>query len=231
MVISTSTSSNTRGGLSPGSISSLSSSSPNTILVTVKFHFNPHEFSINKSNTWKEEDGQGNEIPWTSFDKGGAQTLSLSLHFDTQAKGTPVTLVTNPLWKMMLVESGSTDQRTEKGRPPTVEFSWGPLAFKSIITQMSEKFILFSGSGVPLRSVVDISLQQFIDKETTADELGLTVANVPAPAAQAVTSSDRIDLLAVGMTGSAAGWTALAAQNNIADPLKPIVGSTVSFTK
>jgi hypothetical protein len=216
---------NTRGGLRPGS---LTNTSTNTV---VKFHFNPHEFSISKSNTWEQRAGQGNNIPSTHFKEGGPQTLSLSLHFDTQPQGTPVTTVTNPLWKMMLVDSSQEEQRTGKSQPPVVEFAWGPLAFKAIITQMSEKFVLFSDAGVPLRSVVDVSLQQFVAETATADELGFTTANVPAPATQTVTSSDRIDLLAAGMTGAATGWRALASQNNISDPLNPVVGSSMNYTK
>lgn len=179
---------NTRGGLRPGSIKNLSD---NTI---VKFHFNPHEFSISKSNTWEQRASQGNDIPATHFKEGGPQTLSLDLHFDTQRQGTPVTTVTNPLWKMMLVDTSDANQRTGKSQPPTIEFTWGPLAFKAIITQMSETFLLFSDAGVPLRSKISISLQQFVEEGATGDELGLTTANVPAPATQTVTSSDRIDL-------------------------------------
>lgn len=216
---------NTRGGLRPGSITNLIT---NTI---VKFHFNPHEFSISKSNSWVKRSSQGNDIPAIHFEEGGPQSLSLSLHFDTQAEGTPVTSVTNPLWKMMLVDSSQANQRTGKSQPPTVEFSWGPLAFKSIITQMSEKFVLFSDAGVPLRSVVDVSLQQYIEEGSSSSELGFTTANVPAPQVQAVTSSDRIDLLADAMTGSPNGWKELAAQNDIENPLNPVVGSNVSYKK
>lgn len=216
---------NTRGGLRPGSITNLSN---NTI---VKFHFNPHEFSISKSNSWVKRASQGNDIPSIHFEEGGPQTLSLSLHFDTQVEGTSVTSVTNPLWKMMLVDSSQANQRTGKSQPPTVEFAWGPLAFKSIITQMSEKFVLFSDTGIPLRSVVDISLQQYVEEGATSSDLGLTTANLPAPATQPVTSSDRIDLLADSMTGSPDGWRDLATQNNIADPLNPVVGSNVSYRK
>jgi len=216
---------NTRGGLRPGSITNLSTNK------VVKFHFNPHEFSISKSNTWAKRSSQGNNIPAIHFEEGGPQDLSLSLHFDTQPEGTPVTNVTNPLWQMMLVVESEADRTTGKSQPPVVEFKWGPLAFKSVITQMTEKFVLFSDAGVPLRSVVDISLQQYVDEDAQSDSLGLTTGNVSTPTAEQVTSSDRIDLLALAMTGSVGGWKALATQNNIANPLSLVTGSSLSFKK
>jgi len=215
----------TRGDLSPASIKNLSTN------TEVKFHFNPHEFSISKSNTWEQRAGQGNDIPATNFKEGGPQTLSLSLHFDSQRDGKSVTDATNPLWKMMLVDTSQANQTTGKSQPPVVEFKWGPLTFRAIITQMSEKFVLFSASGVPLRSVVDISLQQYVDENTSADELGLTTSSVPAPTTKTVTSSDRIDNMAAEMTGSASNWKDVAAQNNMSDPLKPVVGSSASYKK
>lgn len=216
---------NTRGGLRPGSITNLSTNK------VVKFHFNPHEFSITKSNTWAKRSSQGNNIPAIQFEEGGPQALSLSLHFDTHPEGTPVTNVTNSLWEMMMVVESEADSTTGKSQPPIVEFKWGPLAFKSVITSLTEKLVLFSDSGVPLRSVVDVSLQQYVSEDAQSDELGFTTASVPAPTAEQVTSSDRIDLMALAMTGSVGGWKALATQNNIANPLSLVVGSSLTFKK
>ena len=69
----------TRGGLTPATIT-------NTITnEVVKFMFNPYEYTISKSNTWQDKPVSGLNLPMVTFQQGGAQTLSLTLHFDSQA--------------------------------------------------------------------------------------------------------------------------------------------------
>src|SRR5262252_2644084 len=118
----------TKGGLSPATIT-------NTITnEVVRFMFNPHEYNISKSNTWEDKVVTGLNLPLVTFKNGGPMTLSLTLHFDSQALKGDVRAYTAPLWKMMMIDEQGKSQRSGKGEPPPVLFEWGKLHFKAVLT-------------------------------------------------------------------------------------------------
>src|SRR5262249_7614381 len=147
----------TRGGLSPAKI---------TNLVTheeAKFMFNPYEFTITKRNSWDTKPVMGHNIPLVVFQHGDAQTLSLTLYFDSLDRSSDVRGYTEVLWKMMMVDESVKDTDSDKSAPPPVAFEWGRVYFKAIITELSEKFTLFAADGTPLRCTVTLNLQQYIE--------------------------------------------------------------------
>jgi hypothetical protein len=95
---------------------------------------------LTKSNTWQDRPAAGQNLPKVTFQQGGAITLSLTLHFDSQAQGADVRQYTDKLWAMMMVDASNVNATSGKGEPPPIMFEWGRLAFKAIINQMSQKF-------------------------------------------------------------------------------------------
>ncbi|MEO8609186.1 MAG: hypothetical protein ABI690_14950 [Chloroflexota bacterium] len=208
----------TRGGLAPAKLT-------NTITNdVVNFMFNPYEYSIKKSNTWKSKEVTGLNLPLLTFGNGGAQTLSLTLHFDTQAKKADVRAYTQPLWKMMMIDENGKSQRTGKGEPPPVKFEWGKLTFKAVITSMSEKFSVFTATGIPVRSTVDISLQQYLDEADVPPQI-LAAAGEEAAKEQKMKQGDRIDNVA------GTSYRKMAAANNINNPLNIPSGTSLKIKK
>jgi hypothetical protein len=169
----------------------------------------------------------GHNVPSIAFQQGGAQTLSLKLHFDTQDAGSDVRAFTAPLWDMMMVDETNENQTTGKGQPPPVAFSWGSLYFRSIITQMSETFSLFSDQGLPLRSEISISLQQYVDEATPAPQTGSTGSAQPAPRSTVVQSGDRIDTVSNNLNGGSSNWRDVAEANNVDNPLNMRRGTSM----
>lgn len=201
----------TRGGLAPARIINL------TTKEEVKFMFNPFEYTIKKTNTWEKEDGKGRNVPKMNFQKGGAQTLTLTLYFDSRVTGQDVRGYTSPLWKMMMVEQQRKNNTTGKSSPPVVAFDWGKLYFKSVITSLSQKFTLFDEKGVPLRCQVDITLEQFVDEgEFDAQIPGQAPGQGAAPTTTVV-EGQRLDHVAA-QDGNPNAHRQIAEQNNINDP-------------
>ncbi len=199
----------TRGGLSPAKIINLSTKDE------VKFMFNPFEYSLKKSNTWEKESGKGQNAPRQNFLKGGEQTLSLKLHFDSLADKSDVRKYTNPLWKMMMIEESTKNQRSGKSSPPAVAFEWGRLYFKAIITSMTQSFTLFGEDGTPLRCTVDVSLEQYVE-EDSSQPLGQG-----APSSTTVVEGDRMDNVGGG------NYRDVATNNNINNPLNVPSGTVL----
>jgi hypothetical protein len=134
--------------------------------------------------------------------------------FDRHPRGAHAPTYTEKLWKMVLINESKVDAKTGKGQPPTVVFDWGKLHFKAIITNLSQKFTLFTETGIPLRCSVDVDLQQYLDE---AGEMGTPQAgSTPAKAPKTAVQGQRMDHLADNPNDQ----RKLAEKNNINNPLK-----------
>jgi LysM repeat protein len=212
----------TRGGLSPATIKNLLSNE------VVKFMFNPYEYTITKQNTWQDKPVIGQNLPKVTFQQGGAQTLNLTLHFDSQASGGDVRVFTEPLWKMMMIDDSSKNSSSGKGEPPPVIFEWGKLSFKAIITNMSQKFLLFTENGVPLRCTVEVSLRQYLDEADIAPQTpGQTSTGSTSTTTTAV-QGQRLDNIAAE---NGSNHRDVAEANNIDNPLNVPPGTQLQVKK
>jgi hypothetical protein len=205
----------TRGELKPAKITNLVKPSE-----VVQFMFNPYEYTISKSNNWLDKQPSGRNVPLVSFGQGGAQTLTLTLYFDTQMAKTDVRTYTKPLWSMMMIDQTKKNQVSNKGEPPTVAFEWGSLYFKSVITSMSEKFTLFTDEGIPLRCSIQITLRQYEDAEEVAPQTNSQTSSTPPVSNTQVREGDRMDHIAANNNGDPANYRQIAENNNIDNPIR-----------
>ena len=202
----------TRGGLEPATIVNKDTDE------VVRCMFNPHEYTLTKQNRWQRGETKGKNVPRIKFSQGGAQTLKLQLFFDTYAEGTDVREHTNPLWTMMMVNTDKTNPRSNKSEPPAVTFQWGGLSFGAVITNMTQKFTLFLKDGTPVRTTVDLSLEQLGDEEDYPRQ-NPTSGSGEEPKTRIVRASERIDLIAYQEYEDAAQWRRIAQANNLPNPL------------
>jgi hypothetical protein len=124
---------------------------------------------------------------------------------------------------MMMVDPSTEHADSGKSAPPEVAFSWGRLYFKAIITNMTQKFTLFTPEGMPVRATVDVTLVQMFPDNEFPEQEPSAVPTQPAIQAITATQGDRIDNLAA-QTGDPSNWRALAEQNNINNPLNLVPG-------
>ena len=203
----------TRGGLEPAVIINVDTGEP------VRCMFNPHEYTLSKQNRWQRGETKGKNVPRLKFSQGGSQTLKLQLFFDTYADATDVRLHTDPLWRMMMVNSDKTNPRSNKSEPPPVMFQWGGLAFEAVITSMTQKFTLFLKDGTPARATVDITLEQLGDEEDFAGQ-NPTSGGGEAPKTRLVHAGERLDLIAYEEYEDATQWRRIAEANGLTHPLR-----------
>ena len=166
----------TKGGLQPAKIIS------EQIGTTVECLFNPKEYTLTKSNTWESKAQRGSNTPKVKFKQGGSQTLKLQLYFDTLEDKADVRKYTDKLWKMMAIDESTEHPQSKKSAPPICAFQWGTFYFEAIIKTMTQKFTLFLADGTPVRTTVDITFEQLIDKD---DYAGGTATADYRPAAEA----------------------------------------------
>ncbi len=209
----------TKGGLSPAKITNLATNK------SVNFMFNPYEYTLSKQNSWNKKPVIGKNLPQVTFQQGGAQTLSLTLYFDSLEAGSDVRVYTDELWKMMMIDDSTENAKSGKGAPPPVAFEWGRLYFKAIITNMSQKFTLFKADGTPLRCTVTISLEQFLDENDFVAQTPGQSSGQGAPSSTTVREGDRLDHVA---SSSGSDHRTVAENNNIDNPLNVPTGTSLN---
>ena len=214
----------TRSGLTPALLISKSSGAEGE---QVPCMFNPYEYSVTKSNTYDPGSTKGLNIPRIRFQQGGAMVLKLNLVFDTYAKNTDITTEhTKKLWKMMMIDRSNINPTTNKAEPPHCVFRWGRYEFEGVITQMSETLTLFNKEGVPVRSKVQLSLQQIVDAEGFPSQNPTSGGGV-APKSRTIYAGDRLDLIAWEEYGDCSKWRLIAEANEWVDPLHMRPGQTL----
>jgi nucleoid-associated protein YgaU len=210
----------TRGGLEPALVINKNTSEQ------VACMFNPFEYTITKRNEYDPGKTKGKNIPKISFKQGGAQMLRLRLFFDTYAEQSDVREITAPLWTMMMIDADSVNQRTGKGEPPHVLFRWGRFELEAVITDISQKMSLFLKDGTPVRTEVQISLQQVEDETQHAGQNPTSGGGV-APKTRTLYSGERLDLIAWEEYEDSTQWRRIADANDLLDPLHLRAGQII----
>lgn len=204
---------NTLANLEPATIINLTTGEMVYCMV------NPHEFTVTKSNQYTSGQVKGRNVPKIEFTQGGAQRLKMQLFFDTYAEGVDVRTHTQGLWDMMMISDSKKKQRSNKSEPPDVEFRWGRFSFRAVIVNLSQKFTLFSQSGTPLRTVVDVTFQQVEDPENYPQQNPTSGAGPPLKT-HIVQAGDRLDWIAHQVYGDATHWRLIADANGLSHPLR-----------
>jgi len=199
----------------------------------VPVHFNPQSLKLSFSN-----DNKGGDQPAGSakqFVGSGTSKLSVELLFDTSEAGGDVRKVTQDV--AYFVQAKKQANQNNKRVPPGISFEWGTFIFQGIVNSMQETLDYFSEEGVPLRSTVSLDIgRQDIEYlfgspgPATGGASGAgTGAGNPgqAPLAPA-RPGDSVQKMA-GRNGDSSNWKAIAAANNIDDPMRLSAGALIDL--
>jgi len=181
--------------------------------------FNPFEYTVTKTNTYKEESRNRSDVPRVEFQKAGPQALKLTLTFDTYESGEDVTLETNKLWKLMESKTRRQGNANRKTPPPEVAFEWGVFRFVAVITNMSQQFTLFKPDGTPVRAKVEVTFTQHKDVNDYPNQ-NPTSGGGDVDRVWQVTAGDRLDTITYQVYGDATRWRTIAVRNGIVNPLR-----------
>lgn len=209
-------------GLEKASIEILSGSNAGNRIPVL---FNPSEYTIERSNSYKATSIPGLSGPLIHFINGEADVLSMELFLDdftdTPKDGISVNQRLDDLARLLEIDN---DQHA----PPIVRFVWGKLSFKAIIEKLSRKLSIFEPDGRPARGTVSISFKEY----KTLTEL------VTKPRLQSADKSkrrilvgryDSLWMLAAREYQDASAWRAIAAANDLDDPRDVSPGQWVTI--
>ncbi|MGB1253354.1 MAG: hypothetical protein ACPG8W_22265 [Candidatus Promineifilaceae bacterium] len=189
--------------------------------------YNPENYTIKKSNTYRATNNNGS-IPDQEFCSAGPIELTLSkLLFDTYAEGADVTTHTGKLLALM-TPSVATGGSSQKKEPPQVDFIWGSYNLRAVITSMSQQFTLFLPNGNPARAEVDLTLIQATDP-CKLPGTNPTSGGGPVERVWTVSGADRLDNIAYAVYGDSSKWRHIATRNRISHPADIVRGQILAI--
>lgn len=183
----------------------------------IHLQFNPTDYTIKKSNNWTAAKNTKDNVGKIEFNGGNPIEITMKLFFDTTAEGENVQQkYTSKLWNLTMISKKNKD----KPSPPDCEFHWGKKwTFVAVVTTISEQLTLFLPTGVPVRSVVNLTIKQVKDEGKFPFQ-NPTSGGFPGYRAYTVRPGDTLDNIAAAEYGEARHWRFIATVNNIDDPAR-----------
>lgn len=210
--------------------------------------FNPTSYSISKGVAWSPQgaasaDPKGGKrlltkrelnAPLLTFGGGDSRRLTLRLFFDVtervMVRGEPVSdvrVLTNRFVKLTLIERLGKVQR-----PPICDLTWGDIApdnsdfpFTGVVTSLDQEFVLFDGSGRPLRAFLTAVFTEFLEPEKDQRK------NDPEFTTRVVKRGDSLAGIAAESYGNPSMWRLIADANRLDDPRRLEIGSVLHIPK
>ena len=198
---------------------------PGAALQRVEFQFNPKELTIAKAASWGRTTGTGNASSGPPQYNGPQPSkLNLEMFFDASDTQDDSVVKTVDLLLGCCVPTSSSHAQ-KRDSPPWAVFRWGGITgFLSYISSVSAKYTLFTSSGVPIRAVVTVVLDELSGGPPGQNP---TSGGLVPRRVHVMAEGDTLPALAYREYGRADRWRALAEANGIDDPFRVRLGSTV----
>jgi nucleoid-associated protein YgaU len=185
---------------------------------TVPFQFNPKEVTIAKTAKWERKTAKGaKKAGPPEFSGSEPCKLTMEMFFDATGKqdGSVVEAV-EKLFSCTVPTPESASQK--KPSPPLVVLHWGAIAsFPAFVTSVSAKYTLFTASGLPIRALCSVSLEEMPNEPWRQNP---TSGSEWVRRSHTLVLGDTLASVAYAEYGDAASWRSLARYNRIDDPLR-----------
>lgn len=126
----------------------------------IKCMFNPAQYRISESTGYASQKGVSQSDAVPQYVGGTSSSLTLSLYYDTtdnlgrlseDGRGTSVMSYVARIDALIRVEG-------DLHKPPEVEFVWGDLSYRGVLSSLNKEFTYFDTGGKPLRVKMDLTL-------------------------------------------------------------------------
>jgi hypothetical protein len=206
---------------------------------TVTVHFNPESLKVSFSNQNRggnQPGGGGGQFVGT-----GTSKMSVELLFDTTESTADlperdVRRITEQVAYFVQAKppSGGSRNTSSNRVPPGLSFEWGTFIFRGVVDSMDETLDYFSEEGVPMRATISLNItrQEIKFEFGQPGQAGRSTASGSAPPGtqpmEPARQDDSVQQMA-GRQGRSSDWKAIAAANNIDDPLRLQAGALLNL--
>ena len=179
--------------------------------------FNPPEYQLQKSNQFAEIGIPGLGSSLVQFVRGTAQTLTMTLFFDTSDTGRDVRRHTALVLALTDLDPAAA--------PPALLVLWGSLAFPCVLETVTQRFTRFDAAGLPLRAELDVSLK---GHDLLSDLLGsIPLLSADKAKQYTVREGDTLAGIAARECDDPRRWREIARANGIDNPLVLAPGTSL----
>jgi nucleoid-associated protein YgaU len=179
--------------------------------------FNPSEYTLEKENEFASIGIPGLESPLLQFIRGGQETLSMELFFDSYEQRRDVRDNTDQISSLLKIDSNIK-------APPVVKFIWGKLSFTSVLKRATRKFTMFLPDGTPVRATMNVTFQKYQTDEALEE---IDSGSTDKTRIYTVNEGDSLWSLSARFYGSPGMWRKIADKNKFEDPLKMKSGTQI----
>jgi hypothetical protein len=201
-------------------------------LKKLTFRFNPTEYSISKSAEWTRRTNAAAPscAPLHHFGGVHPATLQLEILFDRSEEEKESNRDVSKDVHTLLTWTKPTPDTLKKGKKPWapfLQFQWGnnkDTGFKCVLKSVTAKYLMFLRNGTPVRATASITLEEIPDD---AKRQNPTSGALQTRSTRLVRDGDNLQLIAYEEYGDANLWRALAEFNQMHDPLRVAVGTSL----
>jgi len=191
------------------------------------FDFNPGEYSVDKTSTWTRPQMKGGkQTGKPEFQGANAQSVKMEILFDQYVSGPDVAKSVSTLIDWVKPTDDSVAKK--KPQPPIVLFEWGDnpvlTSFRAYVKSVAAKFVLFDGSGTPLRATATVTLEEV---PIPAPKQNPTSGSIHGRRTHVLAEGDTLASIAWTEYEDPALWRGIAAFNGIDDPLRVRPGQSI----
>lgn len=189
------------------------------------FKYNPTEFSLSKSAEW-DDPGVSLDKQWAppTYKRTAPGRIAMEILFDAfeELMGD----VTDQVQKLInWTKPGPPDAHGVE-KPPLLQFRWGAsqalMGMYFYLESVSATYTLFRADGTPIRATCSISL---VEATNPAHRQNPTSGGRRGLESHVVSEGETLHSVAWARYGQAGYWRALAAFNEIDDPLRLAPGT------
>ena len=196
-------------------ITKLSSSGSLDSSKSVTCQFNPTDFEIKGAFKWERQTSIGSNYPNMTFSGGEAQDMTITFLFDSTESGADVRDSYAALLDMAAVDPDQQVGETGQSEPARCQFQWGQLlSFDAVITDITQKFLMFKPDGTPVRATVTVTFAQVGSAPAPQNPTSRTLPRK----VWVVREGERLDWIAYQEYGNSAHWRHIAESNNLVNP-------------
>lgn len=185
---------------------------------TIKFQFNPKEYTVTKTGEWERTNSQAaKEAGPVQWQGPGPKTMSIEIYLDRSDSDTANVLEDTDL---LFSCCTSTEKSTSAEKPsgPFVLFGWGNQPkFTAFVKSVSVQFLMFRPNGDPYRAKATVEMEEVGVRTPTQNP---TSGALAARRTHTIIDGETLAHVAGQEYRDPTVWRVLAEANGIDDPLR-----------
>jgi nucleoid-associated protein YgaU len=183
----------------------------------IPVQFNPEEYTLNRDINYAQASIPGLSAPILQFVSGNLQTLEMELFLDSYEKHkvgstvvneaqTDVRILVKKLTDLMSIEPTTH-------APPVLLFTWGSLAFTCVLARVTQRFVMFLPTGIPVRARLNVTFNEYRNIDLEAKEVKRETSDYSKR--HVVIEGETLSSIAGAEYGDARLWRVIAIANRL----------------